>query len=230
MSNSNAATLSQSKTNTRTLTTSAMLVGIAYVVMLMSKMIPSFNGFLDFDFKDVIICMGGFTYGPAAAAIMAIAVSLLEMITVSHTGLIGLIMNILATCSFCCTASFVYKKFHTKTGAIVGLGLGVVALTAIMLLWNYLITPLYMAGFSRSDIAAMLVPIFLPFNLLKGGMNMAATLMLYKPIITALRKARLVPEAAQTALRSNVNVGWMLLGCGVTSTLILIGMVVMGMM
>lgn len=228
MSNSNTATLSQSKTNTRTLTTSAMLVGIAYVVMLMSKMIPSFNGFLDFDFKDVIICMGGFTYGPAAAAIMAITISLLEMITVSHTGLIGLVMNILATCSFCCTASFVYKKYHTKTGAMIGLGLGVIALTCVMLLWNYLITPLYMAGFSRSDIAAMLVPVFLPFNLLKGGMNMAATLLLYKPIITALRKARLVPEAAQFNDRSNM--GMVLLGGAIAITLALIVLVVMGMM
>ena len=33
-------------------------------------------------------------------------------------------MNALATCAFCCTASFVYKKIHTKKGAVIGLALG----------------------------------------------------------------------------------------------------------
>ena len=87
-----------------------MLTAVAYVVMLLSKMLPSVNGFLDFDFKDVVICIGGFIYGPLAAAFISIVVALVEMFTVSHTGPIGLIMNILATCSFCCTATFIYKK------------------------------------------------------------------------------------------------------------------------
>lgn len=67
------------------------------------------------------------------------------MFFASDTGPIGFIMNVLATASFCCTASFVYKKVHTKKGAIVGLTLGVIMLTAVMLLWNYLITPIYQA-------------------------------------------------------------------------------------
>ena len=38
----------------------------------------------------------------------------------------------------------------------------------------------------------MLLPMFLPFNLLKGGLNSAIVLMLYKPLVTALRKTGLV--------------------------------------
>ena len=34
-----------------------------------------------------------------------------------------------------------------------------------------------------------------PFNLVKGGLNMGLILVLYKPVVTALRKARLVPES-----------------------------------
>ena len=117
-------TTSKSKMSTKSITSLAMLTGIAYVVMLCSKLLPSVNGFLDFDFKDVIICIGGFTYGPMAAAIISVLVAFIEFITVSGTGPIGFIMNCLATCSFCCTASFVYKKYHTKNGAVIGLGLG----------------------------------------------------------------------------------------------------------
>ena len=62
------SSVSRSPISTKTITSVAMLTGIAYVVMLFSKMLPSVNGFLDFDFKDVVICIGGFTYGPMAAA------------------------------------------------------------------------------------------------------------------------------------------------------------------
>ena len=65
-------------------------------------------------------------------------------------------------------------------------------MVAAMMLWNYLITPLYMTGTSRSDIAGMLVPVFLPFNLIKAGLNSSITLLLYKPLVNGLRKAGLV--------------------------------------
>ena len=77
----------------------------------------------------------------------------MEMFTVSDTGPIGCIMNVLATCAFCCTAAFVYKKFQTRS-AVIGLALGTVCLTVVMLLWNYLITPIYM-GMDREEIVVV---------------------------------------------------------------------------
>ena len=202
-----------------------MLTAVAYVIMLLSKMLPSVNGFLDFDFKDVVICIGGFIYGPLAAAFISIVVALVEMFTVSHTGPIGLIMNILATCSFCCTACFVYKKIHTKLGAVIGLACGVVCLVTVMLMWNYLITPLYQEV-PRNVVAAMLVPIFLPFNLAKGGMNMAATLLLYKPVVTALRKANLVTPS-QTGRTKRFSGGFILFSVALLITFVLLALVLL---
>ena len=78
-------------------------------------------------------------------------------------------------------------------------------MTVIMLLWNYLITPLYM-GYPRETVAAMLIPTFLPFNLLKSGLNSAILLLIYKPVVTALRKARLIePQAAGTESGKGVS-------------------------
>ena len=99
-----------------------------------------------------------------------------------------------------------------------------------MVLWNYLITPLYMTGFSRSDIAAMLVPIFLPFNLVKGGLNMALILVLYKPIVTALRKARLVPESQTIAAGSKLNAGFILFSPALLATFVTLALVLMGIL
>ena len=214
-------------TNTKTITTLAMLSAIAFVVMLVSKLLPSVNGFLDFDFKDVVICIGGFVFGPLAAAIISIVVAVVEMFTVSDTGPIGCIMNVLATCAFCCTAAFVYKKFHTRKGAVIGLALGTVCLTVVMLLWNYLITPIYM-GMDRAVVAAMLPTVFLPFNLVKGGLNMALILLIYKPVVTALRKARLVPQShTPVQSRGGLNAGFLLFSLALLATFVTLALVLM---
>lgn len=227
---------SRSRIDLRTWVAMAMLTAVAYVVMYLSKMLPSVNGFLDFDFKDVVICISGFIYGPVPAAIISIVVALIEAVTISHTGPIGLLMNVLATCSFCCTATFIYKKHHTMKGAIVGLALGVAALVIVMLLWNYLITPVYQKV-PRDVVVAMLPTVFFPFNLAKGGMNMAATLLLYKPVVTALRKARLAPESrapkssvtlnGQPA-RAKVNVGFLLFSLALLATFVTLALVLWG--
>lgn len=41
-------------------------------------------------------------------------------------------------------AAFIYKRKHTLKGAITGLIVGCLSATAVMLLWNFLITPIYM--------------------------------------------------------------------------------------
>ena len=188
---------------TQKITIIAMLSALAYVLMLVGR-VPMVL-FLKYDPKDIIIAIGGFIWGPFASFAVSVIVGFVEMITVSDDGIIGCIMNILSTCTFACTAAFIYKKFHTIYGAFAGLLSGVLAMTAIMLLWNYVMTPIYM-GLPRADVAAMLIPIFLPFNMIKGGINMALTLLLYKPIVTALRKAKVIaPSTTSNANKSKAN-------------------------
>lgn len=210
------------KLDVKKLATLAMITCLAYVVMLVSKLMPSVNDFLDFDFKDVVICIGGFVYGPAAAAAVSLVVAFIEMITISTTGPWGFLMNFLATASFCCTACFIYKKHHTMKGAVIGLILGVIALVCVMLLWNYLVTPIYQKV-PREAIVDMLLPVFLPFNAVKGGMNLAATLLLYKPVVTALRRAKLIPESEHSAppVAGKKRLGMTLVFLFVLATLVL---------
>lgn len=200
-------------TNTKKLTIMAMLCAIAYVAMVIGR-VPIVL-FLKYDPKDVIITIGGFILGPLSAFTISVIVSFIEMLSVSETGFIGCIMNIISTCSFACTASMIYKKNHTIKGAIIGLISGCVLMVIVMLLWNYYITPLYM-GYPRETVAKLLLPAFLPFNLLKGGLNMVITFFLYKPIINTLRKAGLVEILANHESGHN-KIGFILVG-----TLILI--------
>lgn len=189
---------------TKKLVTMAMLAALAYLVMLVIK-IPVVL-FLKYEPKDIIITIGGFIYGPLAALIISLVVSFVEFLTVSGTGILGLIMNVISTCTFACTAAFIYKKKHTMQGAIIGLITGVVVMVPVMILWNYLITPIYM-GYPREAVVELLIPAFLPFNLIKGGLNAGITFFLYKPIVTALRGANLIPMAEETTSKKQIKIG-----------------------
>lgn len=150
--------------------------------------------FLSYEPKDVVIAIGGFLYGPLAALGISLVVSFIEMLTISSTGWIGFVMNFLSSAAFAGTAALLYRKKRTQGSAIAGLFGGALLMTVLMLLWNYLITPLYMHT-ARADVAAMLVPVFLPFNLLKGCLNATITVLLYKPVVQGLRHAHLLPPS-----------------------------------
>ena len=216
---------SQTWLNIRTMITIAMLTAVGLVVTYLCKAIPSVNGFLDFEFKSVVICIGGFTLGPAAAIVLSILIPVVEFFSISGTGPIGLVMNIASTASFCCTACYIYKRDHSKRGAVIGLAAATVAMTVVMVLWNYLITPLYQ-GVPREVVAGMLLPLFMPFNLVKGGLNMAATLLLYKPVVTALRRTGLVPPS-QNGQSKKFSGGFLLFTVALLITFVLFALVLL---
>lgn len=170
---------------TKKITMVGMLCTISYLVMVFCRVPVVY--FLKYDPKDVIVTMGGFFLGPLAAFFISVIVSFMEMFSVSDTGLIGFIMNVVSTCSFACTASLIYKKIHNFKGIFSGLLCGSFLMVAVMLLWNYYIVPIYM-GIPRKTSAELLVTAFLPFNVLKSGLNMVFVLFLYRPLSVILYK------------------------------------------
>lgn len=217
------------RNRTKKITTVAMLAAFAYVVMAVGRLPITSVAFLKYDPKDVVIVIAGFIFGPLTSFLISLVVSLLEMFTLSETGVIGLVMNVLSTCGFACTAAFIYKRKRSFAGALTGLLAGCLVMTALMLLWNFLITPLYM-GQPRSDVVRLLLPVFLPFNLVKGGLNAGAALLLYKPVVTALRKSHLIEPEADAENRKNKNAGAILIGGLLLASGILIVLVMRGIL
>ncbi|MBQ4602192.1 MAG: ECF transporter S component [Clostridia bacterium] len=179
---------------TKKLVVLAMLCAVAFAVAALGTPIMPTAPFLKLEFKDAVIVMSGFMFGPLASLAMTVVVAAIELFTVSEAGVIGMMMNILSSGAFACTASTLYRRHRKISGAVLGLVMGVLLMTALMLLWNYTMTPIYM-GVDREIVANMLLPVFLPFNILKGFINAAISLALYKPLTTVLRKARLMPPA-----------------------------------
>ena len=176
---------------TKRVTTIGMLCAITYVTMVVGR-IPIIL-FLKYDPSDVIVTLGGFIWGPMTSCIVSVIVATLEMITVSDTGILS--------------------------GAVIGLASGWLITVVVMLLWNYLVTPLYM-GYPREAVVELLLPAFLPFNLLKGGLNASITFLLYKPIVTALRKSGYVAASENEARQKHT--GLLILASFIIVTCVLI--------
>ena len=180
---------------TKKITTLGMLCGLAVIVNLLIHfpLIPSVE-FLSYDAKDVIIVIGGFIYGAGSAFIMSVITSLLE-IMYRGGNLLDVLMNVISTCTFACVAAWIYKRDHTRKGAFLGLGIGTVCSVLSMLLWNYIVTPIYF-GMPREAVVSILIPGILPFNLLKCGVNTGLTLFLYMPIVGVFRRTSLVEHSS----------------------------------
>ncbi|MBO5417660.1 MAG: ECF transporter S component [Clostridia bacterium] len=173
---------------TKKLVVSAMFCAMAYVAMFVFRFKVSF---LTFDFKDVFISILSLLYGPAYGVMSAAVVALLELVTVSDTGWYGLVMNFLSSGTFALAIGLVYKHKRTFYGAILAVVTGVVSMVTVMMLANLFITPFYM-GVVRTAVINLIPSLLLPFNLCKGVMNAAVMLLLYKPVVSLLRKTKLV--------------------------------------
>jgi len=213
---------------TKKITALAMLSALAFIAMAATRGLPPIVPMppLRYDPKDVVITIGGFLYGPLAAFAVTLVVSVVEMLTVSTTGPIGLLMNVVSGSAFACTAALVYKYQRSLRGAVMGLAAAWLLTALVMVLWNYLMTPVFMKV-PRAAVMDMLLPVFLPFNLLKGGLNAAFTMLLYKPVKAALLASRMIPPAEQ-GVKGKFNWGIVIVSVFAIGTCLLWALVLQG--
>jgi len=170
----------------------------------------------------------GFIYGPLAAFIVTVIVSFAQMITgVSQTAHIGLLMNIIASTAFCCTAALIYKRKRTFNGALLGLIIGGIVATAVMMMWNYIITPLFL-NITREQVVVLLLPGFLPFNLISNGLNIVFSILLYKRIKVVLKAARMMPKIEDADGEGQSHMGIILSATFVVATILLWVLIIFG--
>jgi len=175
--------MSSVNNKTRRLTAMAMLVAVS-VILLYLVHFPIFPAasFLEYDPADIPILIGAFLFGPTAGLAITVAASVIQGVTVSAaSGPIGIIMHIISTGSMVLVAGNIYRRMHTRKGAAIALAAGVVTMTAAMSVCNLIFTPIFM-GAPIEAVLQMLVPIIIPFNLVKSGVNSIITFIVYKSI------------------------------------------------
>ena len=171
--------------NVRNLVFMALICALAYICTFVLHIKVSF---LTFDLKNTVFAIGSLIFGPVSAIVTSLVVALLEMITISDTGIWGCIMNFLTGAVYAFFVGLVYKYKKTLSGAMLGLVVGSVATVVLMCLWNLVITPIY-TGQPVEAILDLMLPLILPFNAIKVITCSAATMMLYKPVRTVFKGA-----------------------------------------
>ena len=160
--------------NSKTIAKIGLMTAISCVLLLLIRIPFPPAPFLKYDPADVPIVVTG-------------VVSLIQAFGLGEDGLYGFLMHMVATGSFVVVASIIYSRHKTKKNAIIAIIAGVITMTVIMCFANMFITPLFM-GVPRKAVMAMILPVIMPFNLLKGGINGLLTMLIYKRISKFLHK------------------------------------------
>ena len=142
--------------------------------------------FLVYDPGHVFLLIAAFKFGPRAGMLMTLVYALIFAIITGHGGPYGALMNFISTSAFVLISSWIYLKYHNRKGAIIGLVLGFLFMTIIMIPANLIITPLFL-GVGKEDIIEILSFIIL-FNLIKGIISSILTLLVYKKISLFLKQ------------------------------------------
>lgn len=174
----------------RKMTLIALFAAMAYAVTFMFHIKVSF---LTFDAKDAVVGIAAMILGPGAGAVISLLVATIEQITIGDTGFWGWLMDFASTATFSVVAGYIYSKRKNVSGVAISLTSAVIATVTVMILCNLLITPIYMKV-EIKQVIDLLPTLLLPFNLTKAVLNAGVVLALYKPLITALRAAKLLPQ------------------------------------
>jgi len=176
------------KSRTLKLAKMALMVAISVICTFIHFPILPMAPFLEFEVSDIPILIAGFVFGPLPGLVIGVISILLRAIIMSPpSGPYGLIMHIIAIGVFVLVASFIYQKRKTRIWGLFSLIIGGLAMTAVMLPANLLVTPLFL-GMPVEAVKAMILPVLLPFNLLKAAINTVIVFLLYKRISPFLHK------------------------------------------
>lgn len=181
----------------RTLTVTAMLTAVSYVLYLFGFKLPIVPNFLTMDFSELPAVIASLSMGPVAGVMVCLLKNLLHL-AISHTMWVGELSNFILGAAFVVPVGLIYQKKKTKKGAVLALLSGAVIMAAAGVVSNYfIIYPLYdKVAFPMEVIVGMytailpkvttLLPALLifnfPFTLVKALVSVLVTLLIYKPL------------------------------------------------
>ena len=190
---------------TRYITNVAVLSAIAMVLMFFEFPLWFAPSFYQMDLSELPILIGAFALGPVAGIIIEALKNILNIIIEgTDTFFVGEVSNFIIGCSFIIPASVLYKFNKSKKGAIIALVAGTLSLAIIGGMINaYFLIPAYSKIYnlpidtivamgtkinnSIQSVDTLVLYAVVPFNLLKGTLVSAITLMIYKKISVILK-------------------------------------------
>lgn len=191
--------------NVRKIAQIGMLGAIAVILMLFEIPLPFAPSFYEIDLSEVPVMVGCFVMGPlAGVAIEFVKILLNFVINGTVTAGVGEFGNFLIGCAMIVPAGMIYKKMHTRKGAIVGMAVGTVFMTVAGCFINaYFLLPAYAKAFGMpidalvgmgtavnpkiTSLTSFVMFAVAPFNLLKGVIVSVIVFLIYKKIRPVFR-------------------------------------------
>ncbi|MDR3072493.1 MAG: ECF transporter S component [Clostridiales Family XIII bacterium] len=167
----------------------AMMLAISVVFSFIPSMpvLPTVD-FIRYEFSDLPILISCFAFGvPAGIVIAALSIVINFFLGGAESGPYGMIMHIIAIGTYVLAAGLIYRVKKDRKHAIIGLIVGILAMTAVMIPSNLFITPAFM-GVPVAVVKPLIVPAIIPVNLIKGLISAVLTFILYKRISPFLHK------------------------------------------
>ncbi len=190
------------RTNTRKLTSIAMLSAVSTVLMFFSFNVPLMPSFIKMDLSELPALLAAFTFGPMSGVAVCFIKNLINVFFTT-TGGVGEISNFLLGAMFVAPAGFIYQKMKTKKGAIVASVVGAATMALLSVVTNYYIVyPVYsnlmapmeaILGAYRAinpnveTLMDALLWFNMPYTFIKGMLSVVITMFIYKPLSPILR-------------------------------------------
>lgn len=158
---------------------------VAIVLLILMAMVLSFVRFpvasgaawLKYDPSGIVSLLATFLYGPWIGMGVAAASWIPHLVTDP----LGASMNIMNTVSLIVVVGTVYRRNPGLPHAILGCVAGVVVSAAVSICLNFVVTPLYM-GATYDQVAQMVLPVLLPFNVFKALANSIISIVSYRKL------------------------------------------------
>ena len=191
---------------TKNMAKMGILGAVAGLLMLLEIPLPYAPSFYEVDLREVAVLLGAFSMGTVAGVIIeAIKILINFVITGTATAGVGELANFIVGCCLVVPAAIIYNKNKRIKNAIVGILVGIFAMTLVGAILNYyVLIPVYASAFGMpiETIIAMgtklnpnidslwdlILLANVPFNIIKGILSGLITFLLYKRLSPILHK------------------------------------------
>lgn len=177
---------------------------LLYAVPVFKFSLPIFPSFLEIHLDEIPAFIAGFAYGPLSG-IAVILVKTIIKLPLSRTMMVGELTDLILSSIYVGVTALIYKKKRNLKGVALGFGLAtLIQVVAAMLLNVYVMIPFYAytMGYGVDALLGMMqkaIPSIsdtrwsyaflavLPFNLIKDGIVIAITFVVYRYLHVFLR-------------------------------------------
>ena len=171
----------QGNWSTKRVATCAFFVALSIATSFIEIPIFPAAPFLKYDPSGIFCLLAGLMWGPTTGCVVAT----LPWVFRLFTNPAGAIMSLAMGLAGVLVSSLIYKVKRNKMWLVVSLVVAVFTSTLMAVVANIIVTPAY-TGVPTETVLGMIVPIIIPFNLLKFTINSAIAGVVLTPLQKAL--------------------------------------------